>query len=413
MERAELSQALRGWRRREAGGGRREPILISEPDSYQFMAVFAEAVAGDSEVFLCDPTWGEDERAQVTALLARSPSSRLLSPASIGWLMIPTGGSGGQVKFARHDQDTIVAAVHGFTQHFGFSRVNALGVLPLHHVSGLMAWMRCALTGGEYRHRDWRGLEGGEMPRLGTEAEGWVISLVGAQLYRLLRQPAAVEWLRDFRIIFVGGGPVSMEIMDRASSLGLRLSPGYGMTETAAMVTGLRPDEFAAGARDNGSVLPHAAVTVAQDNTISVAGGSLFRGYYPHETKQDSFATGDLGRLDAVAHLTVFGRRDEIIISGGEKILPGEVEARLLMTGEFQEVVVVGLPDPHWGQIVVAAYSAATQPDLAKVRTAMAGVLAPYKQPKHFVPLGDWPANSLAKIRRLEMARRVAEQLKP
>ena len=251
------------------------------------------------------------------------------------------------------------------------------------------------------------------MPRLGTEAEGWVISLVGAQLYRLLLQPAAVEWLRCFRVIFVGGSPVSTETMDRAASLGLRLSPGYGMTETAAMVAGLRPEEFAAGARDNGPVLPHAAVTVGQDSSITVTGGSLFRGYYPHETRQDPFETGDLGRLDARGHLTVFGRRDEIIISGGEKIQPGEVEARLLMTGEFQEVIVVGLPDPHWGQIVVAAYSAATQPDLAKVRKALAGVLASYKQPKHFVPLGDWPANSLAKIRRREMARRVAEQLKP
>jgi len=410
MERAELSHALRAWLSQGPRAKGPGPRLISETDPQRFLSAFADAVAGDAEVFLCDPNWGTSEMAQVEAML-KSKIENQESKISRGWLMIPTGGSSGQVKFARHDQDTIAAAVDGFTRHFGLPLVNAVGVLPLHHVSGLMAWMRCALTGGEYRQLAWRGLEGGEMPALEARAEGWVISLVGAQLHRLLRQPAAVEWLRGFRIIFVGGSPVSPETLDRAASAGLQLSPGYGMTETAAMVAGLRPEEFAAGARDSGRTLPHAAVTVSPDGTITVTGGSLFRGYFPHVSQQDSFATGDLGQLDARGHLTVLGRKDEIIISGGEKILPGEVEARLLQTGEFQEVVVVGLPDPQWGQLVVAVYSMAIQPDLAKVRKALTGVLAPFKVPKHFVPLSDWPANALAKIRRREIAQRAAEKL--
>ena len=409
MDRVELSHALRAWRRREAGDGRREPILISEPTPALFMMAFAEAVAGESNVFLCDPAWGENERVQVAALLALPPASRLLPPASTGWLMIPTGGSSGQVKFTRHDQDTIAAAVQGFAQHFSLSRVNAVGVLPLYHVSGLMAWMRCVLTSGEYLPLDWKAVEAGTLPVLPAKAQGWTLSLVPTQLERLLRREHGADWLREFRVIFLGGAPAWPALLDRAAALRLPLSPGYGLTEMAAMVAGLRPDEFLAGARSCGALLPHARIGFDEEGSILAGGESVFRGYYPDWREPGDFATQDGGWLDDRGHLHVTGRRDAVIITGGEKVNPAEVEAVLWGTGELSDVVVLGLPDTEWGECVVAVYPAEPPPNLVRVEAALARLLSPAKRPKRLIALPLWPVNAQGKVNRVEVARLVVE----
>ena len=412
MERAELSRLLGRWRSRPQGLAGREPVLVSAFGFEPFMTALADAVSGDVEVFLCDPNWGEQELAQVELQLQLAQAATRPALSGHGWLMIPTGGTSGALKFARHDQGTIEAAVLGFVQHFSLRQVNAVGVLPLHHVSGLMACLRCVLTGGEYLPADWKKIEAGDLPELPAKPDGWVISLVPTQLERLLRQEAAVTWLRNFRIIFLGGAAAWPDLLDRAAAARLPLSPGYGMTETAAMVTGLRPAEFLAGARDNGAALPHARVTVNGEDTVLVAGTSLFRGYYPYWGGETAFTTGDLGRVDEHGHLTILGRRDGVIISGGEKIQPAEVEAVLRATGEFDDVVVLGLPDPEWGQAVVAAYPATREPDLAKVNQAVRAQLSAYKQPKQFLPVGGWPVSAAGKTRRGEVSRLVLARLK-
>ncbi|MCX6955951.1 MAG: o-succinylbenzoate--CoA ligase, partial [Verrucomicrobia bacterium] len=140
--------------------------------------------------FLCDPAWREREMARIEA-----PTG----PVADGWLAVPTGGTSGGVRFARHDERTLTAAVEGFCGHFDLGRVNAVGVLPAYHVSGLMARVRCAETGGEHVAWDWKRLEAGERPALKAGGE-WVISLVPTQLQRLLTTEAAVAWLRGFHM---------------------------------------------------------------------------------------------------------------------------------------------------------------------------------------------------------------------
>ena len=401
MERIELGQRLGG--RPAAKGGRR--VVISESDPRKFMAAFAQAVAGDGEVFLCDPRWGAVERGKVDVLLQ---STGAPAGSADGWLMIPIGGTSGLLRFARHDSRTIAAAVDGFSRHFGVTQVNVVGVLPLHHVSGLMAWMRCALTGGVYRPADWKAIERGELPALPVKVHGWMISLVPTQLERLLREPAAVEWLKKFRCIFVGSGPTWPELLDKAAAHRLPLSLGYGMTESLAMLTALRPEDFLSGTRSSGVVLPHAAVRITDDGLIAVSGGSLFRGYYPESRPSEEFVTEDGGLLDRAGHLHVTGRRDTVIISGGEKVEPLEVEAVLNSSGELPEVVVLGVPDDEWGQVVIAAYPASTEPKLKKVAEVMNRQLSPAKRPKIFVPLARWPVNDQGKVNRPE-ATRLAE----
>jgi O-succinylbenzoic acid--CoA ligase len=405
MERVELGRLLGGTATAQAS----QRVLISESEPRKFMAAFAQAAAGEAEIFLCDPKWGAVERSQLDGILRATPPKPAGAEDAEGWLMVPTGGSSGQVRFARHDSTTIATAVQGFTRHFELSQVNAVGVLPLHHVSGLMAWMRCMLTGGTYRPLDWKAVEGGELPALPVKVHGWVISLVPTQLERLLHSDASIEWLKKFRLIFVGGGPAWPELLDKAAALRLPVSLGYGMTESAAMLSALRPAEFLAGTRSSGSVMPHVTMSLNNEGLISLAGESLFHGYFPHWRTGPTFVTSDGGYLDRRGHLHVTGRRDTVIISGGEKVDPAVVEEVLRGSGELPEVIVLGVPDAEWGQVVIAAYPESAAPRLKKVAEVMNRLLSPAKRPKLFVPLARWPLNDQGKLNRAE-ASHLAEQ---
>lgn len=358
----------------------------------QLAAATGCAVEARGGVFLRDPV--------LSAALPESPPE---GPAGCGWLAIATGGSSGVPRWVRHDEVTLAAAVRGFAAHFGLGRVNAVDVLPPYHVSGFMARVRCAVTGGDYRPWSWKELEAGCRPDF--PSGDWVVSLVPTQLQRLMKDPAAADWLRRFRAVLIGGAALWPELADSAAAARLPLSPSYGMTETAAMVTALRPEEFLAGQRSSGRALPHAEVALSADGVVTIVAESLFRGYWPAWREGAAFETEDLGRLDAVGHLHVLGRRDAVIISGGKKIHPLPVEAALRASGEFADVAVVGVPDAEWGEAVVAVYPRTQHvPDFGR---AVAG-LAAHERPKRFVALDDWPRNAQGKINRAVVRARIA-----
>jgi O-succinylbenzoic acid--CoA ligase len=396
MERLELIRLL------GARAALAEPVplrVVEEREPDRFMAAFAQAVAQAETVLVCDPTWGTAERAQL-ALLQQSKIQNPKSKIPHGWLCLPTGGTSGQLRFARHDQDTLSAAVRGFCGHFHVTTVNAVGVLPLHHVSGLMAWMRCALTGGRYVPWDWKQLEAGATPGLPGGGE-WFLSLVPTQLQRLLSQPAVVDRLRRFRAIFLGGGPAWPELLQAAATARLPLALSYGMTETAAMMAAQRPEGFLAGARSCGAVMPHAQIEISAEGLIRVGGDSLFRGYFPDWRGAGLFETEDLGHFEDAGHLHIDGRRDAVIITGGKKVTPAEVETALRATGQFADVAVVGVPDAEWGQIIVACHPAnQAVPDLSAIGQMLSRDLAPYKRPKRYVVVDPWPRNAQGKIDR-------------
>lgn len=346
-------------------------------------------------VFLRDPQ--RNPSLPTPGMVATNDAQK--SDAASGWLCLATGGTGGGAKFARHDEGTFSAAVVGFCAHFQIERVNAVDVLPAFHVSGLMARVRCAATGGEHIAWAWKRLEAGDAPVLPDGA--WVISLVPTQLQRLVSQPALVTWLRGFRVIFVGGGPVWPELADAAARAELPISLSYGMTETAAMVAALRPEEFLAGQRSCGAALSHARIAIDGDGVVRVAGESVFHGYHPEWRDAREFVTEDLGAIDARGHLCVQGRRDAVIITGGKKVHPAEVEAALRSSGEFEDVAVIGAPDAEWGEVVVACYPATAARTPSMVRAIAA--LAPHQRPKRWVALADWPRNMHGKVNRAQL----------
>ena len=349
-------------------------------------------------VFLCDPKWGAGEREALALAANQSKIGNPKSNIDRGWLCIPTGGTSGGIRFARHDEQTLSAAVRGFCAHFHTERINAVDVLPPFHVSGLMARVRCAATGGEYLPWEWKRLEAGELPSSRPTSGTGVISLVPTQLQRLLAAPITIEWLRGFHLILIGGGPIWPTLANAAADAQLPISLSYGMTETAAMIAAQLPGEFLAGARDCGVAMNHARIRLNPEGVVTVAGESLFRGYFPELQEQREFVTEDLGEIDEKGRVRILGRRDAVIITGGKKVQPAEVEAALRASGEFSDVVVIGVPDREWGEAVVAFYplKEGPAPDVMRAAQSLAG----FQQPKRFVAVKEWPRNAQGKVNR-------------
>jgi long-chain acyl-CoA synthetase len=110
--------------------------------------------------------------------------------------------------------------------------------------------------------------------------------------------------------------------------------------------------------------------------------------------------TGDLGRLDAEGYLFVTGRLKDMIITGGENVYPSEVEHVLRLDPEVADVVVLGEPDPTWGETVVAVVvlDAASRRTPESIIDATRGELAGYKRPRRVHIVDELPRNASGKV---------------
>ncbi len=143
----------------------------------------------------------------------------------------------------------------------------------------------------------------------------------------------------------------------------------------------------------------------SDSDEISVRGPAVMRGYLGHEPLCGGyFRTGDLGELDARGRLLVHARRTDLIVSGGENVYPGEVEAVLQAHPGVREAAVLPAPDERWGQVGVA-YVVTTAED-EELREFLRARIAPYKVPARFVHLSALPRNAGGKVDRVMLASR-------
>jgi O-succinylbenzoic acid--CoA ligase len=121
--------------------------------------------------------------------------------------------------------------------------------------------------------------------------------------------------------------------------------------------------ETCGGCVYDGVPLDGVQVRIGDDERIWIGGPVLFSGYRPGPQAAPAaagraggswFRTGDLGRLDPDGRLAVRGRADDVINTGGHKVVPGEVAAALQACPEVRDAAVIGVPDAEWGELVVA-----------------------------------------------------------
>lgn len=417
-------------------------VLLVEPHPIKFLAAFYAAFQQPCDLWLANPQWGLQEWQYVLGqccpdlILGAVPdwiplrwqgqaaprSQPPRSPLTHTRICIATGGSSGQIRFAVHTWATLKASVCGFQQHFQRSVVDAYCVLPLFHVSGLMQAMRCWLSGGKLIIQPFRQLL--DAGAITPDTSQQFLSLVPTQLQRLLNSDRDfVPWLRSCSAVLVGGAPLWSSLLSTARRQQLPLAPTYGMTETASQVTTLLPREFLAGQTGSGRPLPHAHIAIHGDESRSLPAGAVGRiaitaaslapvcGQSP---LLQPFYPGDLGYLDADGYLHVVGRQRTLIITGGEKVLPEEVEAALQGSGAVQDAVVLGIPDPEWGDVVVAVVVLKPKDaSLMHLQAYLRPLLSPYKRPKHWLTLPALPRTPHGKLNRAALYQWVVQQLIP
>jgi O-succinylbenzoic acid--CoA ligase len=265
--------------------------------------------------------------------------------------------------------------------------------VPLSHISGLGIVMRSVIYGTTAVLHD-----GFDVDRAGAalESDGiTVVSLVATMLTRLLEAGAD---LSGPRAILVGGGPVPEEPLEAAIAKGATVVQTYGLTETCSQVTTLAPADARRKLGSAGRPLLTTHLRI-EDGEILVQGPTVA----PGRADADGWLhTGDLGHIDEEGFLYVRDRMDDLIVSGGENVVPAEVEEVLLRHPEVADAAVVGREDPEWQQAVTAVVvlesgSAVTPDDL---RRHCAGSLAGFKVPKRVELASALPRTPSGKLMR-------------
>jgi O-succinylbenzoic acid--CoA ligase len=277
-----------------------------------------------------------------------------------------------------------------------------LAVLPLFHVGGLSVLWRSAREGGAVILEP--EFEAARVAEYLASGAATYASLVPTMLYRLLETGAGP--FPGVRAVLLGGGPISEDLLRRAWEAGLPVAPTYGMTETASQVAALRPEEVKSRPRSSGRALPEVELRLfGEEGRIEVRGQMVSPGYLGGIPRPAGawLSTADLGSLDDEGYLTVEGRVDDLVVTGGEKVRPAEVEAVLGAHPMVSEVAVYGEDDAEWGQVVVAAVVRAGEADAELLSTFARARLAPAQVPRRWRFLEELPRTPLGKLDRTRL----------
>jgi fatty-acyl-CoA synthase len=252
------------------------------------------------------------------------------------------------------------------------------------------------------------------------QATGMVAVPVMLQKMAELGEEAFAEAdLSHLKAIFVAGSQLGAELAVRATALfGPVLHNMYGSTEVA-YATIATPEDLAAEPGCVGRPVMGTTVKVFDDKGAEVPAGTTGRIFVGNDLQFEGYtgggdkdridglmSTGDVGHFDAAGRLFVDGRDDDMIVSGGENVFPGEIEELLFGHDAIREAAAIGVPDERFGQrlrvFVVLNEGAELSAD--DVRTYVAGNLARYKAPRDVVFVDELPRNPTGKVLKRKLA---------
>jgi acyl-CoA synthetase (AMP-forming)/AMP-acid ligase II len=330
-------------------------------------------------------------------------------------VLLHTSGTTGRPKLAPLTHEMLVAAVVFMKLEVPEAVVGArhLSALPLFHVAGLANLGYALFTGGHLHILD------------GFDPAGFVDELVSRRIQLTQLVPTLIRAvteevagrseppdLSQLTEIVYGASPIQPDLLARAvRTLGCRFRQNYASTETGPLpISSLPPaDHDPALGRLATAGRPSLGweVRIGDLGEVQVRGSVPLPGYWhnPEATSQvttpDGFhRTGDVGVLDADGYLTIVDRLTDMIISGGENVYPSEVEAVLAGHPAVADVVVIGIPDPRWGETVRAVVVGRPGLDTGELLDWARGQPAGFKCPTSVTVAGELPRNATGKVLR-------------
>lgn len=301
-------------------------------------------------------------------------------------VVLTTSGSTGQPKRVAIPPGALRASAEATAQRVG-GHGQWLLALPTDHIAGWQVVLRSALAGTTPIR-----LDGPFTPEAFTTAAAQLtghprlVSLVPTQVLRLIEDSSALANLADFDAVLVGGAALPSTLRERAEAAGVRLHRTYGMTETSG------------GCVYDGTPLTGVEVAL-DDGRVLLGGPTLAREYLDDPaltaerfTTDDQgkrwFRTDDVGELDDDGRLSLLGRADDVINTGGLKVAPRPVEEALTRLPDVSEALVLGVPDPEWGQRVAAVLVGRPEAAASGPRPGASGIrdLLRDRLPGHALP---------------------------
>jgi len=351
----------------------RRLIVVEARGDAAFVDRLRSAWDGGDAVLPLDPRLPDPARRAVLA------AARPEEPVEDGdALVVATSGTTGEPKAAVLTHAAVAASARATSDRLAVDPAadRWLACLPLAHVGGLSVVTRALVTGTPLTLHD--GFDAAAV-EAAARAGATLVSLVPTALRRV--DPAA------FRTVVLGGSAMPPHLPPNTVTT-------YGMTETGS------------GVVYDGVPLDGVEVRIV-DGEVHLRGPMLLRAYRDGGDPTDAdgwYATGDAGRWDAASgRLRVDGRLGDVIVTGGEKVWPAAVERVLGGWDAVAEVVVVGRPDPEWGQVVAAvvvAAEGAPPPDLDAARAVVKAELPAYAAPRELHLVGALPRTGLGKVAR-------------
>jgi octaprenyl-diphosphate synthase len=330
------------------------------------------------------------------------------APRSAEWawerplFLLTTSGTTGEPKPVTLTARALAMSAFGSAVRLGHLPDDVwLGCLPLHHVGGLSTLTRallCQTTLHLCPPRPERvaaslleGAEGGVT--LGSLTPTLLAATLDA-LDALDATPHRPSISPRLRALLIGGAPTPPDLLARALRRGLPARLTWGMSEAASQVC----TQLEAGApQGSAPPLPFTRVSLEADGRLRVMGPAVQGGAHTSE---------DLGALSEGGWVSVLGRADDVIISGGLKVHPREIELRLLAHPAVADAAVVARPHPRWGQRPVAhlcARPGVALPSDEALLSWCAQTLSAYKRPDAFVWRESLPRDPLGKLRRRDL----------
>ena len=317
-------------------------------------------------------------------------------------LVATTSGTTGAPKGALLTAAALTASAAATHERLG-GQGRWLLALPSYHIAGIQVLVRSLLAGTVPVELDVSaGFDAGQLPyavdELGPGRR--YAALVATQLAKALDDPVAAAALADLDAVLIGGGPASRPVLDAAADAGVTVVRTYGMSETAG------------GCIYDGVPLDGVKLRI-DDGRIVLGGPTLAKGYR-NPPDPDPFAeagwfrTDDIGVVDDSGALSVRGRVDDAISTGGLTVLPQPVEAALRTHPAVADCAVFGLPDERLGQRVVAAVVLAggsAAPTLDALRAHVARTLDHTAAPRELHIVDSLPMRGIGKVDRSALIR--------
>ena len=396
-----VSELASRIREEDAPGAEDVLALVVDPTPEGLAALLAATRAGVTVAPLNPRLTPAEHEAALRALADARPD---------GMAVLWTSGTSGAPRGVVLTADNLRASALAAAERLDLGPEDRwLASLSVAHVGGLALVTRALVLGSEIVAEGPFDAERAlELIRTGRVTHA---SLVPTQLLRLVERSGDAPPPPSFRCALIGGAQAPADLVARSVAAGWPVALTWGMTEMSSQVATAPPALVREKPGTVGAPLEGVEVRVDETGELHARGPTRARGYVgSQEALVDDggwYATGDLGRLDEDGHLWITGRRSDRLMSGGVTVDPHEVEGVLRAHPAVMEACVVGLPDPEWGEKVVAAVVPVEGTfDLEEVDRWSRERLGPAKRPRRWLLLDALPLNANGKVDRAEVVRR-------